>query len=69
MALQERLRSLRQEGELPDVLLLLEHPPVLTKGRRTEMSDLPMGESWYELQGIEVAEADRGGRVRTAPSW
>ena len=62
-ALQERLRAKRQAGQLPDVLLLLEHPPVLTKGRRTEPSDLPMGESWYELQGIEVAEADRGGRV------
>jgi lipoate-protein ligase B len=61
--LQERVRAKRQAGELPDVLLLLEHPPVLTKGRRTEPSDLPMGESWYELQGIEVAEADRGGRV------
>jgi len=62
-ALQERLRTLRQEGELPDLLLLLEHPPVLTKGRRTEPGDLPMGERWYELQGIEVAESDRGGRV------
>ncbi len=62
-ALQERLRALRQAGELPDVLLMLEHPPVLTKGRRTAPSDLPMGESWYELQGIEVAAADRGGRV------
>ncbi len=62
-AVQGRLRTLRQEGELPDVLLLLEHPPVLTKGRRTQPSDLPMGESWYELQGIEVAESDRGGRV------
>ncbi len=62
-ALQERLRTLRQEGELPDLLLLLEHPPVLTKGRRTEPGDLPMGERWYELQGIEVAATDRGGRV------
>ena len=62
-ALQEQLRGLRQEGELPDVLLVLEHPPVLTKGRRSEPSDLPMGEHWYELQGIEVAESDRGGRV------
>jgi len=61
--LQERLRELRQAGDLPDLMLLLEHPPVLTKGRRTEPSDLPMGESWYELQGIEVAESDRGGRV------
>jgi lipoyl(octanoyl) transferase len=61
--LQERVRARRLAGEIPDALLLLEHPPVYTKGRRTEPSDLPMGESWYELQGIEVAESDRGGRV------
>lgn len=63
VALQERIRSARQENAIPDVLLLLEHLPVYTKGRRTEPSDLPLGEEWYELQGIEVAEADRGGRV------
>jgi len=34
-AIQERLRDARQEGAVPDVLLLLEHPPVYTKGRRT----------------------------------
>jgi lipoyl(octanoyl) transferase len=61
--LQTRLRERRQAGEIPDSLLLLEHPPVYTKGRRTEPSDLPMGESWYEMQGIEVAETTRGGRV------
>jgi lipoate-protein ligase B len=63
VALQERLRARRQAGELPDALLLLEHPPVYTKGRRTEAADLPMGEDWYRLQGIEVEETDRGGRV------
>jgi lipoate-protein ligase B len=63
VALQERLRDRRQSGELPDALLLLEHPPVYTKGRRTEAADLPMGEDWYRLQGIEVEETDRGGRV------
>jgi lipoyl(octanoyl) transferase len=61
--LQTRLRERRQAGEIPDSLLLLEHPPVYTKGRRSEKSDLPMGESWYEMQGIEVAETTRGGRV------
>jgi lipoate-protein ligase B len=61
--LQERIRARRQAGEVPDSLLLLEHPPVYTKGRRAETSDLPMGEDWYELQGIEVAQTDRGGRV------
>jgi len=63
VALQERIRSRRQAGEIPDSLLLLEHPPVYTKGRRTEPGELPMGEDWYRMQGIEVAETDRGGRV------
>ena len=45
------------------MLLLLEHPPVYTKGRRTTADELPMGEDWYRMQGIEVTETDRGGRV------
>lgn len=63
VALQERLRSARQAGAIADTLLLLEHPPVYTKGRRTGPGDLPMGDDWYRTQGIEVAECDRGGRV------
>jgi lipoate-protein ligase B len=62
-ALQQRIRDRRQSGELADSLLLLEHPPVYTKGRRAEPGDLPMGEEWYRLQGIEVEDTDRGGRV------
>jgi lipoyl(octanoyl) transferase len=61
--LQETLRERRQAGELPDLLLVLEHPPVYTKGRRAEPADLPMGEDWYRAQGIEVCDTDRGGRV------
>lgn len=63
VALQERSRAARQAEALPDALLLLEHPPVYTKGRRTAPGDLPMGEEWYERQGVEVCESDRGGRV------
>ena len=63
LAIQHRLRARRQAGELPDVLLLLEHPPVYTKGRRSTSDELPMGEDWYRMQGIEVVETDRGGRV------
>ncbi|MGH3992934.1 MAG: lipoyl(octanoyl) transferase LipB, partial [Pseudonocardiaceae bacterium] len=63
VALQERIRAARQAGEVPDALLLLEHPPVYTKGRRAQTSDLPMGEEWYRLQGVEVCESDRGGSV------
>jgi lipoate-protein ligase B len=61
--LQKRLRERRQAGEIPDSLLLLEHPPTYTKGRRSEKADLPMGEEWYWSQGIEVHETSRGGRV------
>ena len=50
-------------GRVPDVLLLLEHPPVYTRGRRTTADELPMGEDWYRAQGIEVTDTDRGGRV------
>ena len=63
LELQLRLRELRQADEIGDTLLLLEHPPVYTRGRRTEAHDLPMGEAWYRAQGIEVHDADRGGRV------
>jgi lipoate-protein ligase B len=63
LTLQESLREARQGDSMPDLLLLLEHPPVITKGRRTEGSDLPMGEDWYRLQGLEVESSDRGGRA------
>jgi len=62
-ALQKRLETARQAGEIPDTLLLLEHPPVYTRGRRSQAAELPMGEDWYRLQGIEVCDTDRGGRV------
>jgi lipoyl(octanoyl) transferase len=61
--LQTRLRERRQAGEVPDLLLVLEHPPVYTKGKRATPADLPMGEDWYRSRGIEVCETDRGGRV------
>jgi lipoyl(octanoyl) transferase len=60
---QRWLEGARQEGEVPDVLLLLEHPPVYTRGRRSIDEELPMRPEWYEMQGIEVQDTDRGGRV------
>ena len=42
---------------------MLEHPPVYTKGRRSTAAELPMGEDWYRMQGIEVVQTDRGGQV------
>jgi lipoate-protein ligase B len=60
---QRRLEAARQQESIPDVLLLLEHPPVYTRGRRSTPDELPMGREWYEMQGIEVHDTDRGGRV------
>jgi lipoyl(octanoyl) transferase len=60
---QKALEAARLAGEVPDLALVLEHPPVYTKGRRTSPAELPMGEQWYRMQGIEVTETDRGGRV------
>lgn len=61
--LQQQLAARRQRGEIGDVLLLLEHPPVYTRGRRSRPEELPMGAAWYEAQGIEVLDTDRGGLV------
>ncbi len=63
LRLQSDLIAERLAGEIPDTAVLLEHHPVLTKGRRTDARELGMGEDWYRAQGIEVAETDRGGRV------
>jgi lipoate-protein ligase B len=63
VALQERLRDARQADAIPDCLLLLEHPPVYTRGRRAEPGDLPRGEDWYRSRGIDVQDSDRGGQV------
>jgi lipoyl(octanoyl) transferase len=61
--IQAELRDAVLSGEAGDQLLLLEHEPVYTRGRRTKPAELPMGEQWYAAQGIEVCDADRGGAV------
>jgi lipoyl(octanoyl) transferase len=63
LALQERVRDARQRELIPDVLLVLEHWPVYTRGRRSGPGELPMGAEWYLMQGIEIVETDRGGKV------
>jgi lipoate-protein ligase B len=63
LSLQERVRDARQAGLVPDVMLLLEHPRVYTRGRRSAPGELSMGEEWYRAQGIEIVEVNRGGKV------
>ena len=63
LALQERVRDARERDLVPDTLLLLEHDPVYTRGRRTAPGELPMPAGWYAERGIEIAQVDRGGRA------
>jgi lipoate-protein ligase B len=63
LEMQEQVRALRQAGELPDTLLLLQHPPVYTRGRRSQAHELPLGEDFYRAKGIDVIATDRGGRL------
>ncbi len=63
LALQERVRAARQADEIPDVMLVLEHWPVYTRGRRSGEGELPMGADWYRAQGIEIVNVDRGGKI------
>lgn len=63
LALQLEVHAARVRRDIPDTLLLLEHPPVYTRGRRSRPDELPMGEEWYRGQGIELRDVDRGGKV------
>jgi lipoyl(octanoyl) transferase len=58
LALQRALAAAVTEGSAPDTVLLLEHPPVITTGRRTDRRELhvPAGVD------VEIAETDRGGK-------
>jgi lipoyl(octanoyl) transferase len=62
-ALQERLRARVVAGELPALLLLLEHPQVYTLGRRSGPGDLPFGEAFWRARGIDVVHTQRGGKL------
>ncbi len=63
LARQYALAEQRGRGEIPDTLLLLEHPPTITLGRRTQDTDLLTPEAALRAQGIAVERVDRGGEI------
>ncbi len=63
VALQERVHAARRAGTVPDVLLLLEHPPVITLGRGAHAEHLLVGREGLAARGVEVHESARGGDV------
>src|SRR5574337_1405692 len=61
LILQRRLATLRTEDRLGDVLLLVEHPPVITLGRAGQKAHLCVPESSLAALGIGFFEVERGG--------
>lgn len=61
--LQVSLNRRRQNGEIGDTLLLLEHDPVITRGKRGKESDILLSKEALEAQGFAVYETSRGGEV------
>jgi lipoyl(octanoyl) transferase len=56
--MQRAVHARRVSGEVPDSCLLLEHAPVYTAGKRTAVSDRPVGDP-----GAPVVDVDRGGKI------
>ena len=63
LALQQQLVALRKEEKIGDVLLLLEHKPVITLGRNAKVANVIASTEFLKDRGVELFECDRGGDV------
>lgn len=63
LRLQQRLVQFRKDGGVGDVLLLLEHTPVITLGRNARAANVIASPEELARRGVEVFECDRGGDV------
>jgi len=62
-AMQQQLVERRKRGEIPDQLLFVEHPPVVTMGRNAHPENLLADPELLDRAGIELHHTDRGGDV------
>jgi len=63
LQLQQQLVALRKEEKIGDVLLLLEHNPVITLGRNAKAANVVVSPELLASRGVELFECDRGGDV------
>jgi lipoyl(octanoyl) transferase len=63
LRLQEQLVELRREGRIGNVLLLLEHPPVLTLGRNANRANVLASDELLASRGVTLHSISRGGDV------
>lgn len=63
LKLQHRIVAARKAGQLDDVLILLEHPPVITLGRQADETNIVAAPEFLDELGIQVRRVERGGDV------
>lgn len=63
LKLQHALVARRQSGAIPDTLLLLEHPPVITQGKSAVAQDILLSPEERSAYGVEVVTIERGGET------
>src|SRR5207244_5664748 len=63
LAWQQSLVEARKRNEVPDTLLLLEHPHVITLGRAANPANVLVDEEARAAKGVELFETGRGGDV------
>lgn len=63
LQLQQKLVNLRKDGRIGDVLLLLEHTPVVTLGRNAKRANVIASDETLAARGMELFDCDRGGDV------
>jgi len=63
LGLQQQVCALRKQEQIGDVLLLVEHPPVLTLGRNAHRAHVVAGDDLLARRGISLFETNRGGDV------
>ncbi len=62
-ALQRSLAAAREAGTIPDILVLLQHPPVITLGRKASSTNIIAPVAWLRREGVTVHQSTRGGDV------
>ncbi len=63
LSCQNQLSALRKDNKIPNTLLLLEHPPTYTLGRKSNKAHFQVPKEWIQSKKVAVHQVDRGGEI------